>query len=205
MVLAAGGPVIYTINQEDLPTLKPLLVIVETPYTGYIDPNNYPEMLNKLTQNRTRNSLIVKTITREAAGHYTLVLSERIDHLAILKDMLTKVLLKMSIEILTRNIPKRKRLEIITKARNKQVDILLTTQLAREGLDLPHLDRLFLVTPKRAGNAVEQEIGRIKRPCQNKHDAVIFDFWDTRNPVFKAQFWKRQAVLDGCSWPKFIS
>jgi len=80
--------------------------------------------------------------------------------------------------------------------KTRQVDVLLATQLAREGLDVPHLDRLFLVSPKKALAATEQEIGRIRRPCDNKTDAIVFDFWDTGNPVFKSQFWKRRAVYE---------
>lgn len=196
VVTASGGPVLYTINQEDLPTLTPELMIIETPYTGYIDPDNYPEMLNKLIKDEPRNILIVDTITQEARGHHSLILSERIEHLTILKSMLEMRMPDLSVEVLTGDISKKARTQIMELARKKDIDILLATQLAREGLDLPHLDRLFLVTPKRAGAATEQEVGRIKRPCDSKQDAVVFDFWDVNNPVFKAQFWKRRAVYE---------
>lgn len=196
VVKAAGGPILYTIKQEDLPTMVPRLIIVETGYTGIIDPDNYPGMLQDLTENMARNKLIVETIAREAPGHFSLVLSDRIAHLEILQAMLKRRMPNASIELLTGTMPKRAREQVMEQARNKQIDILLATQLAREGLDLPHLDRLFLVTPKRSSNAIEQEIGRIQRPCEHKEDAIVFDFWDVNNPVFKAQFWKRRAVYE---------
>ncbi|MDD2212183.1 MAG: DEAD/DEAH box helicase [Syntrophomonadaceae bacterium] len=194
MILAAGGPMLYTIKDEDLPTLTPDLVIVETEYTGFIDPDNYSKMLGELVKNEARNRLVVDTITTEAHGHYILILSDRIEHLTTLKAMLKKRLPDMAIEILTGQLPKKQRIDIMERSKARQIDVLLATQLAREGLDLPHLDRLFLVTPKKAGGATEQEVGRIKRPCDGKQDAVVYDFWDTGNPVFKAQFWKRRAV-----------
>ena len=194
VVKAAGGPILYTIRQQDLPTLIPRLIIVETGYTGIVDPDNYPGMLQDLTETMARNRLIVQTIAEEASGHFSLVLSDRIAHLEILQAMLKDRMPHATIELLTGSMPKRAREQVMEQARNKQIDILLATQLAREGLYFPHLDRLFRVTPKRASNAVEQEIGRIQRPCEHKKDAIVFDFWDVNNPVFKAQFWKRRAA-----------
>lgn len=67
-------------------------------------------------------------------------------------------------------VSKKDREEIIHRANNKEIDILLATQLAREGLDMPHLTVGHMVMPKRGdtgknkdGGAVEQEIGRIMR------------------------------------------
>lgn len=194
MVLASGGPILYTIQDKDLPTVTPQLRIIETAYSGYVDIEDYPGMLGDLIRNDDRNRLIIETITREAPDHYSLILSDRIEHLTTLKAILEESLPDLSIEILNGKLPKKQRTAIMEKAKARQVDILLATQLAREGLDLPHLDRLFLVSPKKALAATEQEIGRIRRPCDNKPDAMVFDFWDTGNPVFKSQFWKRKAV-----------
>lgn len=33
--------------------------------------------------------------------------------------------------------------------RSKKYNLIIATNIAREGLDLPHLDRLYLVTPKK--------------------------------------------------------
>lgn len=196
MVLVAGGPILYMIQDKDLPTVTPQLRIIETSYTGYVDAEDYAGMLTDMVSNMDRNITIVDTITNEAPSHFSLVLSDRITHLDILKAMLVDKLPSLNIEILNGQLPKKQRINIMERARAKGVDILLATQLAREGLDLPHLDRLFLVSPKKAGGATEQEIGRIRRPCGNKPDAVIFDFWDTQNPIFKSQFWKRRAVYE---------
>jgi superfamily II DNA or RNA helicase len=98
------------------------------------------------------------------------------------------------IEILKGTMGKKERESVMQRVKDKQVDILLATQLAREGLDIVHLDRLFLATPKKAAAAVQQEVGRIMRPATGKSDAIVYDFWDSKTGILQAQFWKRRAV-----------
>ena len=122
------------------------------------------------------------------------MLSDRIEHLLILDKMLKEKVPWLQVEVLTGRMNKRKRIEVMEQARNREIDVLLATQLAREGLDLPHLNRLFLCTPKRAAGATQQEIGRVMRPCEGKQDAIVFDFVDFNSPVLRAQYWRRQDV-----------
>ena len=199
MVFAAGGPILHTIDQCQVPTLTPDLLVVET---GYHGQGEYTELISDLVQNDRRNSLIVRTIATEARGNYSLVLSERIEHLEILRDMLRRALPDMSIETLTGNMKKKDRRKLMDRVKDREINILLATQLAREGLDILHLNRLFMTTPKRAAGATQQEIGRIMRPCEGKHDALVVDFWDSKSPMLKGQFWARREVYRkiGMEW-----
>jgi len=192
MVHTAGGPVVCEIGLEDLPVIIPELAVIETEYNGHSE--NYTELITDLIQNERRNRLIVDTVIKEAPGNYSLVLSDRIDHLHILADMIREAAPTLRVEILTGQMPKKQRVAIMERARNREIDVLLATQLAREGLDLPHLNRLFLVTPKRAAGATQQEVGRVMRPCEGKHDAVVFDFVDFNSPILRSQYWRRQDV-----------
>jgi superfamily II DNA or RNA helicase len=191
MIFTTGGPILHVIDQCQVPTLTPDLRVVETEYQGL---GEYTELISNLVQDDRRNSLIVRTIAAEARGNYSLVLSERIEHLEQLRAMLRIALPDMVIEILTGNMKKRERKELMDRVKNREVDILLATQLAREGLDILHLNRLFLTTPKRAAGATQQEIGRIMRPCEGKHDALVVDFWDSKSPMLKGQFYARREV-----------
>lgn len=67
------------------------------------------------------------------------------------------------------------------EAEDAQV-IFATSQMAKEGLDIPPLDTLFLTTPM--GN-VEQAVGRIQRKCVGKKDPVVVDFRDDSIAVCK--------------------
>lgn len=192
MVYAAGGPVLYEIGLQDLPVIIPDLEVVETEYSGHDE--NYSKLISDLIRDGPRNRLTVDTIAKEAPGNLSLVLSDRIDHLHTLEATLKEALPGLAVEVLTAKKNAKEREQIMEAAKTRQVDVLLATQLAREGLDLPHLNRLFLCTPKRATGAVQQEVGRIMRPHEGKRDAVVFDFWDSASPILKAQFWRRREV-----------
>jgi superfamily II DNA or RNA helicase len=105
------------------------------------------------------------------------------------------------------------RKDIMAAADRKEIDILFATQLAREGLDMPHLTVGHMVMPKRGddggksnGGSVEQEIGRIQRkdPANPDKKATWYDYVDYNVGVFKQQYQSRRSVYKrlGISLPK---
>src|SRR5699024_10466880 len=85
------------------------------------------------------------------------------------------------------------------------IDILFATQLAREGLDMPHLTVGPMVMPKRGdtgknkdGGAVEQEIGGIMRRDANNEtkQAVSFDYVDDKVGALQSQYYSRRKVYN---------
>ncbi len=191
---AGGGPVLYSIQRGETSTLRPRVIWISTPFSGRYDSDDYQKLLGDITKNAERNNLIVETIAGQWQGNYSLVLSERVAHLELLLEMLKRRLPAARIEVLTGKMPKKERTEIMTRVQAREVDILLATQLAREGLDIIHLNRIFLTMPKRAENALTQEVGRVLRPAPGKSDAVVFDFEDTNVGILKAQKYKRHQV-----------
>lgn len=190
LVFAAGGPVQHEISLQDLPIIIPELVIVETGFTGHDE--NYSKLISQAIGDTQRNRLIVDTIEAEAPGNYSLVLSDRVEHLETLEAMLREALPALRVAVLTGRMSKKERAATMQQAQRQEIDVLLATQLAREGLDLPHLNRLFMATPKRAAGAVQQETGRIMRQAPGKEDAIVFDFVDMESPILRAQFWRRR-------------
>lgn len=96
-----------------------------------------------------------------------------------------------------------KRKEILKACGEKKIDILFATQLAREGLDFPHLSVGHSVTPKKGdsgqskdGAALEQEIGRIMRrdPSNQDKKAIWYDYVDANVGIFKQQYYSRRKV-----------
>jgi superfamily II DNA or RNA helicase len=92
---------------------------------------------------------------------------------------------------------------VMAQARKNQIDLLFCTNLAREGLDLPHLCVGHMITPKRGdqqnrtdGAAVEQEIGRIMRrdPANPNKKAFWFDYVDYNAGIFQQQYYSRRSV-----------
>lgn len=191
VIFATMGPVLHTIPRDAVPTVTPRIEIIQTGCRAA--GASYTEILDDLVKNPYRNELIVDVIMQNAAGNFCLVLSERIEHLLAIEKILNTRLPHARKAVITGQLGKKKRQEIMEAALQGKIDILLATQLAREGLDIPHLNRLFLVTPKRARGAVQQEIGRIMRPCAGKVDAVVFDFVDDCK-MMVSQFRERKKV-----------
>ena len=65
--------------------------------------------------------------------------------------------------------------------------------LAREGLDIPRLNRLFLVTPKKDKAVVTQSVGRIQRTFEGKNEAIVYDYVHS-NHLCKAMYEHRKRV-----------
>ncbi|WP_433958574.1 DEAD/DEAH box helicase [Cytobacillus horneckiae] len=105
------------------------------------------------------------------------------------------------------------RKDVMAACDRKEVDILFATQLAREGLDMPHLTVGHMAMPKRgddggkdSGGSVEQEIGRIQRkdPSNPEKTATWYDYVDYYVGVFKQQYQSRRKVYKrlGITLPK---
>lgn len=192
VVYAVAGPILHTINQCELPTITPELKIIETDFSYHSD--DYSDLISHLIKNDARNDLIASTVkeAHKTKGHYSLILSDRKEQLTTLKELLNQVAPNLNTEILTGSLSKVNRKEIMERVQRKEIDVLLCSQLAREGLDLIFLDRLFLVTPKKSEAAIIQTVGRVMRPAPGKLDAQVFDFLDSGSPILKSQWWRRR-------------
>ncbi|MDQ7789984.1 MAG: DEAD/DEAH box helicase [Candidatus Desulforudaceae bacterium] len=157
-------------------------------------------ILDELLSSEKRNKLIVETLLTECPGHYSLVLSKRVEHCLELAYLLNKTELDRGIRprlrtsVIHGGLAKKVRANILELAQAGKCDILFAVEIAKEGLDIPRLDRLFLVGGGRDENATEQQVGRIQRPWPGKVDAVVFDFVDELIPPMRAQHWARRKV-----------
>ena len=140
-------------------------------YTGDV---NRPKTINKLTSIGRRNKFIVDTIEEVLLedSRKILILSDRIEHLQLLKARLDQ----RSITTTDFYIGgmKQKALNI---ASNAQV-IFASYGMAAEGLDIPELNTLFMVTSRRE---VEQAVGRVIRKIDPNVRPLIYDFTDQLN------------------------
>ena len=131
----------------------------------YYERYNLAKLLNILALNDRRNNLICKYLNKAInKGRKILVLSDRILQLKKFHEIFKN-------SALFTGMQSEKEKE---KAKSKQV-ILGTFQLAKEGLDIPELDTLFLATPK---SSIIQPAGRILREHPGKKHPVIIDFVD---------------------------
>ena len=60
----------------------------------------------------------------------------------------------------------------------KKKYLFATYSLAKEGLDVPCLDRLYITTLQKDYAVITQSIGRIARTYDGKADPIVYDFVD---------------------------
>ena len=160
----------------------------------------YARLINYLAEHPARNELITLDIQELACkGHSIILLSDRVEHLNIIYNMLAKPFKEYAV-ILHGKVKKADREIALDQMRNKEKHILLATyQLAKEGLDVPCLDRLLLATPVKDYAIVVQSVGRIARVCEGKGEPVVYDYVDDIG--FLQGMWKKRCTSyrkDGC-------
>ena len=186
---AVLGPVVYQVPDEAVAD-KIMKVRICRRDTGLainrscLDTDGtlvYNELLSYLGESRERNELIVKDLISQA-GHSCLVLASRLEQLRNIRNMLPEELREVSAMIdgsMTSKRGKAEREAAIEDMRTGRKRILFASfGLAKEGLDIPRLDRLYLVSPQKDYAVVTQSIGRIARKADGKTDAVCYDYVD---------------------------
>lgn len=160
-------------------------VETETETNDYcLDPDGtiiYTKLIGHLTSDEKRNRLIAKKII-ENRGHSCLILSERLEQLVSLMMLLPEEMQRESAYVngkMTSKTAKAEREQALEDMRTgKKKYLFASYSLAKEGLDVPRLDRLFLASPVKYDAIVTQAVGRIRRTADGKDTPVVYDFVD---------------------------
>ena len=75
--------------------------------------------------------------------------------------------------------------------------LFATYALAKEGLDIPRLDRLYLTTPQKDYAVIVQSVGRIARTFDGKEQPIAYDYVDYIRSLQKS-FKKRCTSYRKC-------
>lgn len=157
---------------------------------------NYTKLINYLCENWDRNQLIHDAIFNER-NHSCLILSDRLEHLENLMGLLPPTMKPYAVMIsgkMTSKKGKAEREQALEDMRTgKKKYLFATYSLAKEGLDIPCLERLFMATPQKDYAVITQSIGRIARTCEGKADPICYDFVDNIGYLQKS-FKKRCAT-----------
>ena len=129
---------------------------------------NRAKTINKLVELEPRNNFIINLIKEvsEEEDRKILILSDRLEHLDLLKEKLEGIKTDYYVGGM-----KQKALK---EAETAQV-IFASYGMAAEGLDIPDLNTLFMVTPRKE---VEQSVGRILRKINPNIRPTIYDITD---------------------------
>ena len=87
----------------------------------------------------------------------------------------------------------QERMELIEKAKNKELKIIITSSILDKGISIDSANVLFLLYPSKNENSTEQRIGRVSRVSKGKINAYVYDFiYD--HGMFFSQFYKSQTI-----------
>ena len=181
ILLGHMGPIRAEVSREALAEAGAIIVPrVERVATGWEpdDEAEYVEMITSATKDDARNIQIADlAATAVKAGRHVLIQTERVEHSKVLSRLIGDRHGLGSVAVYGALGAKARALAM-SQVASGACPILIATQLADEGLDLPILDTLILGVPQRNAARLEQRVGRIARPSPGKVDAVVYDLLD---------------------------
>lgn len=163
---------------------------------------NYTKLITYLCENSERNHVIRMSLMDEE-DRSCLILSDRLEHLSFIMKTLPPQMQEKAVMVsgkMTSKSGKVQREKAIEDMRTgKKKYLFATYSLAKEGLDIPRLERLFLATPQKDYAVVTQSVGRIARTFEGKSDPIVYDFVD--NIPYLVKSYKKRCTTyrkNGC-------
>jgi len=150
-----------------------------------------------ICDNKKRNEAAIMLANCSSATGPTLVLVPRVT----LGEMYASKI-KGSILVHSK-MPKKARQYVMQEFLKGHIPTMIATSLADEGLDLPNVETLIMVSGGRSAQKTIQRASRALRRAPGKDTAFIHDFKDTFHPLAQAHSKKRVKCYKelGCSIP----
>jgi len=147
--------------------------------------------------NRARNDMAIMMAASGSPKYPTLVLVPRVT-----LGEYYNLSLRGSVLVHSK-MPKKLRREAMEEFKAGNIEIMIATSLADEGLDLPNVHTLVMVSGGRSAQKTIQRASRALRRAPGKDTAFIHDFKDTFHPLGQAHSKKRIKCYKelGCSIP----
>ena len=153
----------------------------------------FTRLISDLCGDYDRNKQVLGII-KNLKG-YSIVISERIDQLHYLSDNTPNSI------CIDGKTNKKLREKLIEEFREGKYKVLFASySLVAEGLDIPMLENLVMVSPVKDQRLVVQAIGRVQRPYNGKQLANVYDLVDDvsllykftkeRKKVYKTEGWE---------------
>ncbi|MEN5387140.1 DEAD/DEAH box helicase family protein [Aliarcobacter skirrowii] len=159
-----------------------ILKVIKTDFVSSSD--NYSTIIGELVTNDNRNRQIVDVI-KEYKDRKTLLLSDRIEHLNLLENILKEQ--KIDFVSVHGSQNKKEQVQNMQKVKTSSL-ILATSSFFGEGIDFPHLNTIIFATPISFYGRLIQYLGRIGRGNQQ---CLAIDFLDSQNPILNSTYKKR--------------
>ena len=198
IVFMQCGPVRYRAHDKQHAMRRPFDHSVVVRHCNDVDfaedeEEGISEIYRRLMVSEKRNQRITDDVMNAfRAGHSPLILTERTQHLELLRELLKPEIERL---VVLKGGLGKKKLAAITANLNEWKDsphvVLATGRYLGEGFDDPRLDTLFLAMPVSWRGVVSQYAGRLHRLHDTKNEVRIFDYVDTGHPMLTRMFDRR--------------
>lgn len=171
-------------------------------FTNYSDLNpelNYTQHLNNMVNIEERNEQIVIDIVENIDEKRTcLVLTERIAHAEVLKQLLEERLKEIKVYILTSEETEKSNQADIGEMQNTNSEfvVIATSLKVGEGFDLLKLESIFFTLPFSWKARTTQYVGRLHRGLEEKDELRVYDYVDIGVEMFGKMYQKRMKVYN---------
>ena len=162
---------------------------VQTPFLDYV------KLYTWMCEHEGRNDLLLRLIYGLATdqANHILVLTKRRDHAVLLQHKLGEFGVTAGLLLGGGSAKYRREKEDILKRANEgSLKVIIGTSIADEGLDIAILNRLVLTCPSSFDELLRQRIGRISRKIPGKAPSIVYDIADLYIPEL-ADSWNNRG------------
>lgn len=136
----------------------------------------FSKLISEICDLERRNLFIAQDII-ENSDKSCLVLSDRLAQLRQIRALVGKGTM-ITGKMTTKKGKEQREKAIRDMQEGKEKILFASYNLAKEGLDIPCLSRLFMASPKKDYAVIVQSVGRIERKVENKEIGVVYDYND---------------------------
>jgi superfamily II DNA or RNA helicase len=197
------GPIRHHVDERRQAAQRPFEHRVIVRKTGFKLPDDLRhdddfaihELYSALVSDENRNKMIVDDVLEALSlGRSPLVLTERVEHLTILADLLRARV--RNVIILKGGMGRKERKlaadRLSALPENEARVIVSTGKYLGEGFDDTRLDTLFLALPVSWRGVLAQYAGRLHRTHDMKKEVIVYDYADLKIPMPAKMFERRR-------------
>jgi superfamily II DNA or RNA helicase/very-short-patch-repair endonuclease len=201
------GPIRHRVDAKDQAKARPFrhhVIVRPTGFRQLGKPEDdarfeYQKLCQELMEDRSRNRLICADVGAAIkAGRQPMVLTERTEHLDILRGELQA--LGIASVTLQGGMGKRRRSAAMQDLSHSGTVLLATGRYVGEGFDCSRLDTLFVTMPVSWRGTVAQYVGRLHRLHDGKQVVQVYDYADLDVPMLERMFDKRCAGYEAVGY-----
>ncbi|CAJ31636.1 putative helicase [Betalipothrixvirus pezzuloense] len=152
----------------------------------------YYSLLLRLFENSPGTNMQILEKIKEINSYPALIIVRRISTAKKLSELFNQN--GISADYVTSQTKLEERMRKIENLKNGKIQTLIATSLADEGLDIPNLKLIILLSQGKSRIKLVQRIGRVMRPYKNKQKGIILDI-AYNHEIFQRQFDQRYSFV----------